>query len=167
MSGDGRGELIVGLDERQEGVLIGRRVVRINVSLYGSRSGLTSLHEFFDQLVSNQFRRRGRLNDLKEKFARRPSFFNPLSEFMRGWQTAWFMISSEVVLLVRIRWWRVIGAGGALQACIRAFKNMPNSSTYGTARFLQSLLFFLPHLGQRRKIFIVRLLRLETLQGFP
>lgn len=123
VSGDGRGELIVGFDERQEGVLIGRRVVRVDVSLHGSRSGLTSLHKLFDQLVSDQFRRRGRLDDLKEKFARCPSFFNPLSEFMWGWETAWFMVSSEVVLLVRIRWWRVIGAGGALQACIRPFKH--------------------------------------------
>ena len=78
VSGDGRGKLIVGFDERKESVLIGRWIIGMNVSLDRSRSGLTSFDEFFDKFVSKEVRGRCRLHNLKEKFAGSPGFLDPL-----------------------------------------------------------------------------------------
>ena len=64
MLGRSQRELLIGLDEREHGVVVRRRVVAIDITLHASLSRRTALGELLDEFVAQKLIRRGRLYKL-------------------------------------------------------------------------------------------------------
>ena len=110
MFGHGERHLIVGVDQREQGIVVRRRILGADVHLNRSGSRLTAFRKFLDQIVPEQFARRGRLDHLKKQFCRCLGFLYPRGQLMWRRETLAPMLPREIVLLALC----ITGSAGSL-----------------------------------------------------
>lgn len=94
--------MIVGFDKREQGVLIRRRVIGVDIALHRSRRRLTAFREFLEELVAEDFGGRGGLHDLEEEFGGCFGFFDTGGEFVGRGEAVAAVVAGEVVLLAGV-----------------------------------------------------------------
>lgn len=76
------GQLVVCLDQSEERILVGGRVIGIYVGLHGTGCRLASHRELLDQIVAKHLRWRRRLDELEEQLRGCPRLRNARGEFI-------------------------------------------------------------------------------------
>ena len=131
----------------------------MDIALYRARGGLASIDEFFDEVVPHEFIRWCGLHDLLEEFGGGFGFFDSAGEFSGGRETAVWVGSREVILLLLdLLLWVVC----LWVHCPRS--NVASLTSWSSTPLLHLLLVFTPHLPHRCQVLIVLLLVLETIQ---
>lgn len=76
MLGGCEGELLVGLDEGQHGVVVGRRIVACNVAMDAALGHGATFSKLLDQLVAQQLVGGCRLDELQQELGRAASLLS-------------------------------------------------------------------------------------------
>lgn len=99
---DGRGQLLVDLDERFHGVVVWRGRFTDHVCLNTATGARTAVCEFADQLVAENFGEGRRGDDLGEELGAVAGLFDARGEFLGSGQFSDVVVSTKVVLAMGV-----------------------------------------------------------------